>query len=622
VFGLAGVFGLLGVLGVLGLAGVFAVLGLAGVFTVLGEFAVFGVFAVLGVGAVFTVGATVPVVPVGDVPVDGVAAGVPPPDVGEAEDDAGGSGPGVSAVAIAAPPRTVKPRAPVTAQAAVERLIRMMRSFRWWIPLVDRCRLLQSMRVSPEGEPNESPLTRPSRSGGRCSSPGTSAGCIRTPPKPRAGARPRSSSEAPVVGTPRQTDAPRRDVIVVYGEAVQATTEQRSRIFVWATWIASALLLTLFGLQLLAWGGIWLDFSVYREAGATVLWGGDLYGKVVIDPISGARLPFTYPPFAALLAVPSALVPLQVAGSVWAAMQCIMCLLLAFALVREWPGWPTVAAELRVGVVAVSTAALLATLPVVQSIALGQASLAVVTLVVLDLTVVPRRWRGVLTGAAVAVKLTPLVFLVYFAFTSQWRLLAMASASAGIATAIAFVAMPSASVEYWTQLLSLTSRVGSVDHLANRSLLGLLYRIGLGGGLVWLGAALVIGVVALWRATAHHRRDEEVSAVLMIGMLSTVVSPIAWTHYLVWVSLAGVHLSLLGRAWPRLAGWALLVLMTSEVVFMSLTADDSLIRLAQASAGIVVAVVLCLLGFPERRRAPVMAPVRLPAPGPRPVALG
>jgi hypothetical protein len=123
-----------------------AVLALTGLAAVLAVLAVFGVFAVLAVGAVSTLGdASVVVVWVG-------VAGVP--DAG-AEAVAVGVGEVVSAMAMDAPPRTERPRAPVTAQAAVERLIFMRGSFRLFV----RCPTVQRPEVSCRGEVRESPLT-------------------------------------------------------------------------------------------------------------------------------------------------------------------------------------------------------------------------------------------------------------------------------------------------------------------------------------------------------------------------------------------------------------------------------------------------------------------------------
>ncbi|MFT4109716.1 hypothetical protein [Propionicimonas sp.] len=97
-----------------------------GVFGVLGVVAVTGLSAVAGVGAVVALGAVLAVT-LGSVEVDGAvlpAVADPVPDgVARAVPLlAGGVGVAVSANATVVPPRTARPRAPVRAQAAVDRL--------------------------------------------------------------------------------------------------------------------------------------------------------------------------------------------------------------------------------------------------------------------------------------------------------------------------------------------------------------------------------------------------------------------------------------------------------------------------------------------------------------------
>jgi alpha-1,2-mannosyltransferase len=58
-----------------------------------------------------------------------------------------------------------------------------------------------------------------------------------------------------------------------------------------------------------------VDLGVYRLGSTVLLHGGALYGR--LPPLAtGARLPFTYPPFAAILLSPFALLPEGVAGVV------------------------------------------------------------------------------------------------------------------------------------------------------------------------------------------------------------------------------------------------------------------------------------------------------------------
>ena len=56
-----------------------------------------------------------------------------------------------------------------------------------------------------------------------------------------------------------------------------------------------------------------LDLDVYRIGSLTFLHGGDLYHGLP-PTSSGVALPFTYPPFAAVLLSPLALVPMAVAS--------------------------------------------------------------------------------------------------------------------------------------------------------------------------------------------------------------------------------------------------------------------------------------------------------------------
>ena len=58
-----------------------------------------------------------------------------------------------------------------------------------------------------------------------------------------------------------------------------------------------------------------IDLDVYRIGARAWLRGASLYGRLPPTP-AGLRLPFTYPPIAAVLLAPLALVPATVAGTV------------------------------------------------------------------------------------------------------------------------------------------------------------------------------------------------------------------------------------------------------------------------------------------------------------------
>ena len=61
-----------------------------------------------------------------------------------------------------------------------------------------------------------------------------------------------------------------------------------------------------------------VDVEVYRQAGVSLLTGRPVYAAITEAP---QLLPFTYPPFAAILALPLALVPFGAVGWLWTAAQ-------------------------------------------------------------------------------------------------------------------------------------------------------------------------------------------------------------------------------------------------------------------------------------------------------------
>ena len=122
------------------------------------------------------------------------------------------------------------------------------------------------------------------------------------------------------------------------------------------------------------------------------------------DPVTG--LPFTYPPFAAVVMVPLALLPAWLAAALWTGASvgalAAVVVVVRRALGRPAPGW----------LVALVTGGALALEPVWQNLAFGQVNLFLMLAVLVDLLRPERRWSGVLVGIAAGVKLTPLVFVV------------------------------------------------------------------------------------------------------------------------------------------------------------------------------------------------------------------
>ena len=306
-------------------------------------------------------------------------------------------------------------------------------------------------------------------------------------------------------------------------------------------------------------GNALVDLQVYRGAVRLAQGGGSLYDFVLrSDAVRPEGLPFTYPPFAALVFWPLGWLPDAVADAAWT-VAFLACVPVVAVVAARWGrrGEPTgpragAAWTLRAGLAALL---LLGSYPVAVGLLLGQVSFFVLAAAFVDAVAVPPRWRGVLVGLAAAVKLTPLVFVAYFLVRRDRRAAARASAVFVGAGAAAWLLLPGDSFAYWTRLLWQPDRVGDVAELRNKSLLGLLERwLPLPGvEAVWLVAALTLAAIVLVRAARAADEGDAAGAAVAVGCLSAAVAPITWIHHLGWAVLAAwLLLTRPGWGWKTL----------------------------------------------------------------------
>jgi hypothetical protein len=303
------------------------------------------------------------------------------------------------------------------------------------------------------------------------------------------------------------------------------------------------------------------DLRIYH--GAMVWWthGGDLYDFVAPNTTLG----FTYPPFAALMMAPMALLPTLVAGwtttvvSLAGLVLLLIWLLVPIADRCGWSRWSAVA-------LAVPLAA--ATEPVRETLGFGQINLLLAVLIYADfvalrsraqvaiesgpdgppgritrLSVLRRLWAtgalaGVGVGLATAIKLTPGVFIIYFAVTKQWRAaLASVATTLGV-TMMTFMVTGKAAGTYFGSVVFDTSRVGTVDSTANQSLAGILARLydsPTTPTLMWLSFSALLLAVGLTRAMNAHNVGDELAAFTIVGLTGNAICPISWSHHLVFL---------------------------------------------------------------------------------------
>ncbi len=130
----------------------------------------------------------------------------------------------------------------------------------------------------------------------------------------------------------------------------------------------------------------------------------------------------------------------------------------------------------------VAVSLLMLSLPVRNTLWLGQTSIIPVLLVLLGCFAVRgQRAGGVLIGVAAAFQPTVLLFVPLLWFTDRRRAALTTGASFAVCTALAWAAMAHDSYTYWVHHMAGVGLGGAADDLANQSLHGSLLRFGLFG---------------------------------------------------------------------------------------------------------------------------------------------
>ena len=180
--------------------------------------------------------------------------------------------------------------------------------------------------------------------------------------------------------------------------------------------------------------------------------------------------------------------------------------------------------------------------PVRSTLDYGQVNLLLMVLVVVDLRQSRPRLRGLAIGLAAAVKLTPIVFLLYFVVRRDWRSAAQGVASFSALTLAAWAVLPGDSTLYWLHEATDAARTGAVGFVSNQSFNGMLHRPPFAHGgselVPWtvlsLGA-LVLGALVT-RRLAMERRPL-VEPVLVLAIVELLVSPVSWSHHWAWLGV-------------------------------------------------------------------------------------
>ncbi|WP_408896599.1 glycosyltransferase 87 family protein [Nocardioides sp. R1-1] len=290
------------------------------------------------------------------------------------------------------------------------------------------------------------------------------------------------------------------------------------------------------------------DLHVYRYGGDVVLHQERLYAQD--DPVTG--YPFTYPPFAAVLMVPLALVPGWLAAALWTAASAAALVAAVVVSLRmlDLPAPGRLVAALGAGALALE--------PVWQSLSFGQVNLLVMVALLVDLRDPERRWSGAMVGLVAGVKLTPLVLVVLLVLAGHRPAAGRAMLAFAGTVVLGFVALPGSASAYWTDGLLDARRVGPPALAHNQSVYGALTRA-LGEpapGWLWVAVAGPVALAVVGLAAVCSRRGRRLLAICLGAVAMLVASPVSWSHHWVWV----VPLTLVLWQRSRLAGvtWATL----------------------------------------------------------------
>lgn len=286
-----------------------------------------------------------------------------------------------------------------------------------------------------------------------------------------------------------------------------------------------------------------IDLAVYRLAGQAVLDEIPLYGEGYFPD----WLPFTYPPFAAVLFVPLALVPRAAAQGLMALASIASLGVSAWLVALRAPTTAGVPLPWSRPVLACGLFGLGATLqPTSITLDLGQINLVLMAMLLTD-GLVPWRFQGALTGIATGIKIVPGIFVLAMWFSRRWREVACATVAFVVTIVVGSFVQPRSSWLYWTTLFFDEERQGSLTTYLNQSLYADVQRVtGEAGGLaLWAAVALPLVAVGMVVSVRLWRVDPLVATVA-VALTGLLASPISWDHHWVWLMPAIAVVAALG----------------------------------------------------------------------------
>lgn len=271
--------------------------------------------------------------------------------------------------------------------------------------------------------------------------------------------------------------------------------------------------------------GSWVDLEVYVRGAQDILSREPLYEH------QAGVLPFTYPPFAAVVFTPLHL--LSATGARWV---FTLGSVVSYLVVVGAVGWRLRLPWRHLALVSLAGMALE---PFVRTMLLGQVNLYLMAAVAIDCLLMRFSRRGWLVGVAAGIKVVPGVFVLYFVLQRDWRSALRAGCGFMVTVVFGAVVAPQDSLRYWSGGLFEISRWGPVAVLdgKNQSFIGQLARLSrdpsplMVTALLLSASAMALAIVA---ARRQLRIGDDVAALTAVAVGGLLASPLSWTHHWVW----------------------------------------------------------------------------------------
>ena len=308
-------------------------------------------------------------------------------------------------------------------------------------------------------------------------------------------------------------------------------------------------------------GANFVDLHVYLGGAAALDHPGTLYSYVYADQTPDFPLPFTYPPFAAVVFYPLHLLPFGLVAFLWQ-IATMAALYGSVRISQRLIGVPRGAGR-RVAMLWTAIAIWIE--PLRSTFDYGQINV-LLMLGVLWAVYTTRWWlSGLLVGVAAGIKLTPAISGVYFLGVRRWAAAAFSVVVFLATVGVSALVVGDQTRYYFTDLLGDAHRVGPIATSFNQTWRGGISRIlghDAGFGPLVLAAIAVTALLAVlaWRALDG---SDQLGKLLVVELFGLLLSPISWTHHWVWLvplMIWLIHGPPRQRPGARIVGWGWLAL--------------------------------------------------------------